>query len=191
MKAPRFPDDIRARAWLTMSVLHRDYGRFSLHTVARIVSRQHSSAITCWVRWLVEEQVLGRNTEDDACYVIRVEGDCPPAGRPLSRGFGAHQRNLWRAMRVIRSFTVEELALTASTDDCVVKPDQVRAYILGLEAADILIRTTTHPAHSWRLKASANTGPRAPVLMGAGYAFDLNTGRTFRASPDDSQRRAA
>ena len=97
---------------------------------------------------------------------------------------GRCQQQMWTAMRTLPSFTLRELAASASTDVVVVTIDNAKRYVRHLANAGVLqlvepcVRgaSSAHGAAgaTWRLKKSANTGPSAPRVFKASIVFDPN-----------------
>lgn len=183
----RLSDTHRLHAWHVMCAIWADHGHFHLRTVVAICQIKGSRALGDWVNWLVSEDVV--RSKGNGRFTVAVPHDAPPAGRPLAQSFGAVQGQIWRAMRLTRSFSLAELARDASTEDRPVSLDHARAYALGLSACGILSggSALANGIQVWRLPASADTGPRAPVLVADG-AFDLNRGKL---APRADSRRAA
>ncbi len=173
-------DAVRAEAWRIMCALSRDYGGYRIGTAAEILGSGYGPAIDAWTRWLTNEDVV--RARGDGSHHIMVVGDAPPLCRPLAETFGAAQRNLWRAMQMSRSFSLEELARDASTDVVEVKPAYAQAYIAALTAAGMVVGGTalSNGVPCWRLPPSQSTGPRPPVITKLGV-FDLNRGRELAA----------
>jgi hypothetical protein len=98
---------------------------------------------------------------------------------------GRRQEQLWTAMRTLPRFTIPELAFAASTDDRPIGADIARSYVGRLLKAGLVIalqpyakgapgRSPGAQAGVYRLKPSANTGPRAPRFLKGGVVFDPN-----------------
>jgi hypothetical protein len=117
--------------------------------------------------------------------VVKKKARAPVVRRPDFVGsFGRSQQYLWTAMRTLGSFTVEDLAVFASTDDVTIKPNTARKYIGALVRVGIV--TVVEPPRfgkkgvlgatrgRWRLPASQNRGPNAPKIFQASFVFDPN-----------------
>ncbi len=100
---------------------------------------------------------------------------------------GRRQQYLWSAMRILRQFTIAELAYSASTDEVVILQNTARKYVAALEGAGVLV-TVRQPAAgkkgqvgaqpgAWRLRKSCDTGPKAPQIFEAKFVFDPNKSR--------------
>jgi hypothetical protein len=90
---------------------------------------------------------------------------------------GARSR-AWRAMRVLRTFTLQQVAMTAS-----ISMDNVRVYVHRLQregfARKIQNNVSGCVGHFaiWRLLK--DTGPDAPIARKAGGLYDPNTQTTY------------
>lgn len=91
---------------------------------------------------------------------------------------------MWIAIRTLAQFSPRELCAAASTDERRVSLRSADLYVQRLVQAGVLqvlspperAKGKGLPAKSgiYRLKPSANSGPRAPKLMNAGFVFDMN-----------------
>ncbi|MGD9476114.1 hypothetical protein [Shinella sp. G-2] len=95
---------------------------------------------------------------------------------------GQGLQNMWNVMRRARGgFTVNDLAIEASTDDCVVKYDNANSYCRALERAGILKKMKAGKGSTGRalyvLLGSANTGPKPPRRYKASFILDENQNR--------------
>lgn len=94
---------------------------------------------------------------------------------------GRKQQNMWNVMRrAHQGFTIEELAISASTDDVVVTFRCAKAYVLRLINAGVVIvqkrRGGGAGPNTYVLRGSANTGPKAPKVYRTDFMYDPNTG---------------
>lgn len=109
-------------------------------------------------------------------------------GRPTQTGAGRQQ--MWNVMRRARDgFTADELAIWASTDTVRVLATSAYAYAAALEKAGLLViitPATTQSKARYRLKGSANTGPKAPALLKSEIVFDRNT-NSVAGDPEASE----
>lgn len=99
---------------------------------------------------------------------------------------GRRQQQLWTAMRTLPQFGIPELAYAASTDDLFVDNGIARSYVGRLLKAGLLLSLLPYSkgtkgafgkgAHAglYRLKPSANTGPKAVRILSDGSIFDPN-----------------
>lgn len=111
--------------------------------------------------------------------LVRDVGVEPPrinnAGAPLKAGLG--QEQLWRSMRMLRDWSVDELAAQASTAQAKVARGTALNYARTLLLAGYLVRAGKRGKERYRLLPTRSTGPRPPVVQGSGAVFDVNLGR--------------
>jgi hypothetical protein len=102
-------------------------------------------------------------------------------------------------MRALRSFSIAELAVAASTDVVVVGERRAREYVRELQKAgyvvEIGVRSRIGAPARWRLMPQANTGPKAPAvtkdgLVDRNLAGPVNPNRRLRGSVAASGRAA-
>ncbi len=124
-------------------------------------------------RFVANRWQLVKDTGEDAPRVTRD-------GKHITQGLS--RENMWRAMRILRDFSVKDLAAQASNDDIIIKHADARTYIKYLHKADYLVIVT--PANSddksqtrYRMPASRYTGPRPPMIQRTKQVFDPNTGK--------------
>lgn len=97
-------------------------------------------------------------------------------GRVIVRG--AAQTALWRTMKILRIFTVVELAHAASTEALKVGEETTRRYVRFLERARYLVvrkdlgASTAH----YEFMRSRDTGPLAPEIRSKAHVYDPNRG---------------
>lgn len=105
---------------------------------------------------------------------------------------GVARRQLWGAMRSMGAFDVFDLAHTASTEECAVKPRTAERYVRELARAGLLVCLTPYAkgahgrpgarAATWKLKPAANTGPLPPKVI-RGDVYDPNRDVMIAARP--------
>ncbi|WP_068087391.1 hypothetical protein [Polycladidibacter stylochi] len=86
------------------------------------------------------------------------------------------QQHMWNAIRQLKWFSAQDLAI-ASTTDCY-QPTRAtaQAYLRKLVQAGYLsVRETGKlKSHLYRLKPTQNTGPQAPLILRTKVVFDPN-----------------
>jgi len=99
---------------------------------------------------------------------------------------GRRQQQLWTAMRTLPQFGIPELAFAASTEDLFIGNGIARSYVGRLLKAGVLLSLLPYSkgkkgafgqgadAGLYRLKPSANTGPKALRILKDGSIFDPN-----------------
>lgn len=103
--------------------------------------------------------------------------DCPRIRRDGRRLGEAQNDRLWRAIRMAKTFTADELAEYASTE---VKPtdrEVARRYARELAAAGILARVDAGGGRGKvaRYRLHRNVGTKAPMILRAHIVFDPNS----------------
>ncbi|OYY88794.1 MAG: hypothetical protein B7Y61_01030 [Rhizobiales bacterium 35-66-30] len=119
----------------------------------------------------------------DAPRLRRDGTECLPTG----------QEQMWRAMRVLGTFGIPELAHAASTDLVPVNPVAAEHYVKHLAHAGYLHCVEEKhriSASTWRLKPSANTGPLPPLVMRTKFVWDQNQ-RVVKGDPENAGEVAA
>jgi len=97
------------------------------------------------------------------------------SGRLVTDGLGVEQ--MWRSMRILKSFTRLELAFTASTEAVHVPETAANWYILNLYNAGYLRKLG---CGRYALNRHMNTGPKPPqVVRKNGTVYDPNLDRVF------------
>lgn len=109
---------------------------------------------------------------------------------------GRRAQQLWTAMRVMRSFTVQDLVIAASTDTIQVPDQTARDFIRRLVRAGYLAeigqRARRGQCGYWKLLPARNTGPLSPAFLEGGrVCFDRNTGKVVNLNEPVPAWRAA
>lgn len=114
------------------------------------------------------QKIFAKNTPR-----LRRSGEhCPPLGN----------EQIWRAMKMLNSFTVKDLALAATANDIAVKESTARAYIKNLKKAGYLVMQRKAGGAVYRLRPRMNTGPLAPQIRRNKDVFDPNTGMVYETA---------
>jgi hypothetical protein len=106
-----------------------------------------------------------------------------PDGTPVLLGAGREQ--MWRAMRVLREWTIAELCATATSERWAVAPSEARDYCQRLCRAGFLARAGSAggSGRRYRLLPTRASGPQPPQIQrGSKNVFDPNTGKLY--APD-------
>lgn len=104
-----------------------------------------------------------RQTKRDYQLLKDVGADAPRLdanGKPVQKGI--MRRHMWRTMKVLGHFTIRDLAVSSTTEECRIADNTAARYINALTRAGVLIKGKGSPA-TWRLLPSKYTGPRALV----------------------------
>lgn len=168
----RLSDDALAAAWRAMTVLTSEYGRFTVAAVSNLTPQAGYPAIAEWHGWLAREMVI---SSEGGAWRVEVAGEAPPRNRGTNGRGSQQQRQIWTAMRALRTFSAPDLVEAATTDDCDVTALAVARFARALEQAGYL----QNVGGRQRLPPAKDTGPRAPIPLSGGGLFDLNLGRTI------------
>ncbi len=98
-------------------------------------------------------------------------------GTPVTQGTGREQ--LWRTMKILKSFTPHELTLAASTEAHVVKESETKRYITFLSQAGYLIciKDAGKKQARYRFNPRKDTGPKPPQVQRLKTLYDPNLGK--------------
>jgi hypothetical protein len=190
--------------WSQMVAMSRK-GGFTVTEIHKAASVRARSTIKAYVAFCAGqghiEKIGERPTEKNRTANVYKVRD-PRAAAPVQRrgafadDRGRRCQQLWTAIRALRSFTVRDLAIAATTDTVPVPEKTARAYVHRLAAAGYLAeigprRRPGIPAH-WRLLPAHNTGPLAPATLQQGtLLFDRNLGRAVNVTAPETTGRAA
>jgi hypothetical protein len=132
------------------------------------------STVRDYVTGLMKAGYLRVIAESRATVYILVKNvgvDAPRVrkdGSLVTQGQG--QINMWRTMFVLRTFTVKKLAVTASTEDCIVSVNAADDYVKHLCVAGYLKKKDDEyffPPHMF-------TGPKPPMIQKVKRVWDQN-----------------
>lgn len=150
-------------------------------------TRLHRETVREYVRALafagyIEQVTPGDPPRTAAIHaLIRDAAEAPrlrPDGSEVTQGRG--RENMWRTMRILREFTVRELAVAASIEERAVAESEAQDYIRFLHKAGYLARIDGggpgRPAR-YRFLTSRYTGPKSPMVQRVKQVFDPNLGR--------------
>lgn len=127
--------------------------------------------------------------EDGYCLPVdpgpkapRVRGD----GSVVEMGAG--RRAIWRTIRILGQFTLDDLVKLGSTEEVQIGLPDARKYIHWLVKAQYLIvverpRDTSLPT-IWRLVPSKSTGPMPPQIQRRHSVYDPNLRRVVWSEED-------
>ena len=121
------------------------------------------------------------NRRTEPLYALVQDQLEPPAygrsGAAQARGLGTLA--MWRAMKVLKTFSAQELAQAASAGTVSVSPISARNYMLALAKAQLL-QITAGAAGVARMQQRYRlvnwTGPKAPMFSSTKCVVDRNTG---------------
>lgn len=174
--------DMRQALWAVMREL-REF------TVAELEDRTRvcEATIHGYIAALTKGKYLERKS-DPALYPPRKGGHIAKARYALINDIGVDaprinakgeesrqgciREQLWRTMRILGSFTTQDLIVHATTEDCAIKLGSAREYLKYLAKAGYIVQRQR--GGPWRLVK--NTGPRPPVIQQIPQVFDPNLG---------------
>jgi hypothetical protein len=112
-------------------------------------------------------------TNDPGAEAPRVRRD----GSEVTQGRSREQ--LWRTMKILGEFSACDLAIHASTEDCLVAESEAKDYIFHLHRAGYLVLSRPHVKgraglSRYRMLPSKNTGPRPPQIQRVKQVYDPN-----------------
>jgi len=202
-----------AHYWRIMKRLTLDAGSFVLDDVVQETNTVSQSTVKAYLYALLKtgDVAVAKRREPRAkggfanrYIVTHWSARAPVQRRPAFTGDkGRRQRQLWNAMRALPQWTIRELAIAASTEDVAVAEGIAQAYVLALQAAGAVLALRPYakarPGSSgasaglYRLKPSANTGPRPLEVqrIGALRVFDPNRNAYLGEETTKPSRRAA
>jgi len=99
-------------------------------------------------------------------------------GRPVLQGIGREQ--LWRTIKILKTFTPRELALAASTEVHAVKESEAKRYVQFLyQAGYVYLVTPSSPTSQarYRFNPRKDTGPKPPQVQRLKTLYDPNLGK--------------
>jgi predicted transcriptional regulator len=123
-----------------------------------------------------EDETLGcatfRLVQDGGFHAPRLRKD----GTPVTQGVGV--ANMWRSMRILKVFSVPEIAQTSSTPGVVVTDATAQSYI-GMLFATGYLRVVEKANIGLGRKATyrlvRNSGPKPPMIQRVKQVYDPNT----------------
>lgn len=105
-------------------------------------------------------------------------------GGPATQGQG--REALWRTMRVLKEFGVDDLAAHVRAAGIAVALGETRQYCIWLCRAGYLARISKPGCASrWRWVPSRYTGPRPPMIQRIKQLYDPNLGQVVWRSGDN------
>lgn len=190
--------------WSQMVALSRK-GGFTITDIHKASNGRSRKTVKCYILFCVEhghlKAVGERVTEKNrAAIVYKVQNLRSVAPIQRRRNFaddaGRRAQQIWTAARALRQFTIQELAVAASTDAVAVSEVRARAYVGVLAKAGYLVELGSRPHPGlkarWRLMPAFNTGPFAPAVIERGTVlYDRNLGQAINLNAPETTGRAA
>lgn len=172
-----------------------DFGSkgFTVSDLAGCTCGVANSTVRMWVKEMAragELKVIGARPgiagkEKHLYAVVRPRLTPPTVRRPDFIGqAGQAQQQVWNTMRMLSIWTLEELALAASTEERSVSRNVANKYVAALVRAGV-VSVVKGPAFGeighigarcgfYKLNPAANSGPAAPQVLKAKFVFDVN-----------------
>lgn len=155
-------------------------GDWSVEDVYRRSGDAHRKAVVDYVKRLTR---AGIAREITTAPPRRYELLSRPAAVPIINRDGtigrqgAGVRQMWTAIRALRTFTYRDLVVAATTEEVSVEAHTAKAYLQRLDAAGYL--RTIDPGkpgtpRTYALKRSMDTGPEAPRILRTKFVWDPN-----------------
>lgn len=94
-------------------------------------------------------------------------------GTKVTQGIG--RELMWRTMRILKEFSVQDLAITASTEEHQVATSEAEYYCRYCCLAGFLKKTSDSPLR-YRFLMHRYTGPKPPQIQRVKQVWDPNTG---------------
>jgi len=186
-------DNSRESVWRVIRALRTQFTIFDLryHTALGI------DTIRDYVNGLVRSgylkqdgtrENLGRHAKlytlinDTGSIAPRVRRD----GSKVTIGRG--NQLMWRTMKVLKTFNLRQLAVTASTPETVIKESTAKKYCQALRLAGYLRMEQAASGGQqaiYRVVEKQYSGPKSPVIQHIKQIFDPNTGTVVWPKPED------
>ena len=120
---------------------------------------------------------IGGSSTSRILRILRPQAEAPrltQAGRP--RVQATRQSYLWRGMKMLRFFTIDDLVVAVSSPELTITHAFAERYVVELAAAGYLISRTDDRGTLYRMRPKMNTGPAAPQVLRARFVWDPNLG---------------
>lgn len=170
--------------WRAVSELLREQGQFTTPQLLARVGREQRASTTrgwlaMWARAGYLTAIHQRSGKDRA--TVYSAGTIRTHTTPRVRRDGtilpeAGQERLWRAMKILKTFTVRELAAASAADDATPVPEPTaNTYVVHLRHAGI-VALESPGAHN-RYRLARNLGGAAPKILATRAVYDPNSGK--------------
>ncbi len=155
---------------------------FTVSDLLRCTNGVSRDAVRNWITAMVADghlRAIG-SRRMRGVYGVVYAVVAPSIRPPVRHEPATAAQQMWTAMRTLDRFTVDELAAAASTEALTVSRRTAKDYVGRLARAGVLVQVGRCGGSSapkiWRLKPSANTGPRTPRRYRAAFMWDPNAG---------------
>lgn len=182
----RHPDAGRAALWSAI----RQLKSFTV-TQLRRETLCTISQTREYVRGLTAAGILERGTDilskpsESTLYTLACD---PGAEAPRVRRdgttvtMGQGRLQLWRSMRVLGRFTIADLVVIASTEECIIATSEAKSYCLFLCRAGYLARLSDN---NYRFVSSRYSGPQPPQIQRIKQVYDPNLKQVVWSGKDN------
>lgn len=170
--------------WRIMLRLDREQGRFTLTDVERRTNA-HRTTVRDYMRRLERAGFLRAVAVDGGATgrarvfeLTRRPREAPRVRRDGTLASDGQRRDqMWRTAKIIKEFSPRDLAVQASTEECVVSEADAKDYCKYLlKAGYIAVKRAGRPGRQavYRFLPTRNTGPKAPMVQRVKAVFDPN-----------------
>jgi hypothetical protein len=179
------PTECRQAIWEWIRAWH---GSFTVNDILMIV-RLEPSSVNDYLTGLVnapEQYLTARKSPSRGVltqYVLNndIGNDAPRVrkdGTPVTMGQGRQQ--MWNAMRILKNFSVIDLAFNSSISECQIAESEAKGYCAALCKAGYLVgrgSLSGVEGQRYMLIPSMWTGPHPPQIQRTKQVYDPNLKR--------------
>lgn len=175
------PTECRQAIWGWIRAHTVKEGPLATFTIKDIDVRLDLSSIRDYLVGLVNANYLIATHSSDQMVaslytLVNDTGNDAPRvrkdGTPVTQGQGRLQ--MWNSMRILKTFTVQDLAFNSSTDDHTVAVSEAKTYCGALCKSGYLV---TRPEGRYMLVPAMWTGPHPPQIQRTKQVYDPNLKR--------------
>jgi len=148
-------------------------GRIRSTTVRSFINRLESADI---VRVIDRSKVSNVAVKKTYGLINDVGPECPSIRSDGTLIQGSVNENMWRTMWIMGVFTVEELAISATTEEISVAITTAKCYCLALQRAGYLVHNLKRN-RTYRTIPCRYTGPKPPAIQRVKSVYDHNLKR--------------
>jgi hypothetical protein len=166
--------------WGLIQHMHEEGRLISISAMHDAFADQISKvAIALYVGGLARSGYLEpvrRATSEPTWRLVKRQAETPRVTRDgVEAVVPTRQAHIWRAMKMLGYFTVDDIVVSAATEDVALPRQAVASYVEQLAAVGYLMMRGDGDKRVFRLKARMNTGPAAPRILSASFVWDPNT----------------
>ncbi len=170
----------REKLWAAM----RELKQFTVPELARAAKvDRHAYYMSDYITGLVRAGIL--NKEQPARFapavytLLRDQGvDAPRVRKDGSLVPDSAQERMWKAMKVLRVFSVSDLVIHASLPDAAIAASAARSYCQWLARGKYLVPLSA-PGDVQRYRFMKDTGAKAPQILRIKQLYDCNLGKVM------------